>query len=273
MSLTFMDLPLSRRLERCEGAISASLIETHARTEPAAGATWMEVAGAYALFDGPESPLSQTFGLGLFGACGAAELARLEAFFSERGAGTEHELSPLAGVPLARALVERGYLPIEHSAVLVLTLDHAVDEERRPGALVGRVATPDQREPWVACSVAGWGSEPGAGSFVEGVAGRAFATPRMASVYVEDEGVMVATGSFGMHEGVALLSGASTHPQHRGRGAQRALLAARLALAQDRGCDLALMVAEPGSGSQRNAERSGFRVAYTRTKWRRARDA
>ena len=36
----------------------------------------------------------------------------------------------------------------------------------------------------------------------------------------------------------------------------------------DRGCDLAMMVAEVGSESQRNAERKGFRIAYTRTKWK-----
>ena len=36
----------------------------------------------------------------------------------------------------------------------------------------------------------------------------------------------------------------------------------------DHGCDLAMMVAEAGSNSQRNAERKGFRIAYTRTKWR-----
>jgi hypothetical protein len=30
-------------------------------------------------------------------------------------------------------------------------------------------------------------------------------------------------------------------------------------------------VATPGSTSQRNAERHGFRVAYSRMKWRRAR--
>jgi hypothetical protein len=36
----------------------------------------------------------------------------------------------------------------------------------------------------------------------------------------------------------------------------------------DHGCDLAMMVAQPGSDSQRNAERRGFRLAYTRTKWR-----
>jgi hypothetical protein len=35
----------------------------------------------------------------------------------------------------------------------------------------------------------------------------------------------------------------------------------------DHGCDLAMMVVVPGSDSQRNAERKGFRIAYTRTKW------
>jgi hypothetical protein len=38
----------------------------------------------------------------------------------------------------------------------------------------------------------------------------------------------------------------------------------------EHGCDLAMMVAEAGSNSQRNAERKGFRVAYTRIKWKLA---
>jgi hypothetical protein len=53
----------------------------------------------------------------------------------------------------------------------------------------------------------------------------------------------------------------------RRNGAQLALLNTRLQTAASHGCDLAMMVAAPGSASQRNAERNGFRVAYTRTKW------
>jgi hypothetical protein len=41
----------------------------------------------------------------------------------------------------------------------------------------------------------------------------------------------------------------------------------------EHGCDLAMMVAEAGSNSQRNAEREGFSIAYTRTKWRLCRQA
>jgi hypothetical protein len=54
----------------------------------------------------------------------------------------------------------------------------------------------------------------------------------------------------------------------RRRGLQGALLEARMRYAQEHGCDLAMMVAEAGSESQRNAERQGFRVAYTRMKWK-----
>jgi GNAT superfamily N-acetyltransferase len=70
-----------------------------------------------------------------------------------------------------------------------------------------------------------------------------------------------------IHEGVALFGGSSTVPELRRRGLQAALLQERMSYAFEQGCDLAMMVAEAGSNSQRNAERKGFRVAYTRVKW------
>ena len=86
----------------------------------------------------------------------------------------------------------------------------------------------------------------------------------------EREGEPIATGALNLVNGVALLAGASTIPAARRQGAQRALLKARLDFAAARGADLAMVVAQPGSGSQRNAERAGFRPVYTRVKWQRA---
>ncbi len=68
-------------------------------------------------------------------------------------------------------------------------------------------------------------------------------------------------------EDVAMLCGASTIPESRNQGAQNALLETRLAHAHKKGCTIAAMGARPGSQSQRNAEKNGFRVAYTRIKW------
>jgi GNAT superfamily N-acetyltransferase len=87
--------------------------------------------------------------------------------------------------------------------------------------------------------------------------------------FAEIDGKPVGTGALAMHDGVAILAGASTVPEARKQGAQRALLEARLRHAALHGCDLAMMGAAPGSASQRNAERQGFRIAYTRIKWGR----
>jgi hypothetical protein len=73
-----------------------------------------------------------------------------------------------------------------------------------------------------------------------------------------------------VHNGVALLAGACTIPEARRQGAQLALLHARLTFAARLGVDLAMVVTAPGSASQRNAERQGFRPVYTRAKWQRS---
>jgi GNAT superfamily N-acetyltransferase len=80
------------------------------------------------------------------------------------------------------------------------------------------------------------------------------------------DGVIAGGAAVSAQHGVCGLFGASTLPAFRRRGAQSALLATRLAWAREKGCDLAVSITQPGSISHRNIERSGFRVAYTRTK-------
>jgi GNAT superfamily N-acetyltransferase len=81
------------------------------------------------------------------------------------------------------------------------------------------------------------------------------------------EGEAIASGILAIKNGIAVLGGASTIPAFRRQGAQAALLQARLEYAADLGVELAMLVAGPGSSSQRNAERAGFRPAYVRSKW------
>ena len=63
---------------------------------------------------------------------------------------------------------------------------------------------------------------------------------------------------------IAALFGTATLPEFRGRGVQSALIALRLHEAAKAGCEYAVVSTNPGSGSQRNMERRGFRVAYTK---------
>jgi len=84
----------------------------------------------------------------------------------------------------------------------------------------------------------------------------------------------VATGALFVDGGTAWLTFGATRPAHRGRGAQRALLAARIALAAELGCDLLATetgdrVAGRPDASYRNILASGFAVAYVRPNLRR----
>lgn len=266
--MTRTDQVLARRLERAEAAGNAGFVEARRRLDPESRACWVDVAGTYAMFDGVGSPITQTFGLGLFAPLSAADLETIEAFFAARGAATHHEVCPLSDPVHLRLLPERGYRPIEQSNVLCQLLLPG-----RPGAAATtssarvRLIGPEDAEVWVDTSVAGWASEPEVAGLIRDLARVSVTSEAAACFLAEFEGHPVATGSMVLHEGVALFAGASTVPAWRGRGAQAALLAARLQYAVEQGADLAMMVALPGSQSQLNAERQGFRICYTRTKW------
>src|SRR3954470_11791974 len=96
LSSMISDQTLSRRLERAEARASTRFVEARARLAPECGAQWIEVAGAYAMYDGPRSPITQTFGLGLFELPAAADMDKLEEFFTARQAQVMHEVSPMA---------------------------------------------------------------------------------------------------------------------------------------------------------------------------------
>ena len=110
----FADLALSRRLESAEGFACREFAEARRRLFPESGAEW--IRGAYAVFDTVDSPVTQTFGLGLYEALSGETLDRIERFFHERGAPAVHEVSPLAGVGALDLLCARGYRPSRSAA-------------------------------------------------------------------------------------------------------------------------------------------------------------
>jgi hypothetical protein len=263
----FMDLALARRLERTEGAIGRSHVMARRSLDPTVDVAWEDFDGAFAFYDGSSSVLTQSFGLGVLAPAAPASLDAIEAFFEAHGASPQHEVSIHAGVEALGLLVERGYRPVELSNVLVQPLPAPVDATA--AGLTVRTCGSADADAWIEASAAGWADTPEIGELARSIARVVAANPLMTNFLVERDGALIATASLGIHEGVALLAGASTIPMGRGLGAQSAVLGARLAEAHRRGCDLAMIVATPGSSSQRNAERRGFRVAYSRTKWQR----
>ncbi|HEU0177371.1 MAG TPA: GNAT family N-acetyltransferase [Blastocatellia bacterium] len=267
-SIPFSNLSLSRRLERAEGRNNADFVEARAKLLPESGATWIEVAGAYAMFDGIGSPLTQTFGLGVFDPVAQADMEKLEEFFRQRGAHVHHEVSPLADASLLTLLSERGYQPIELTSVMYRPIGPGFQlASPRNEKVQSRLIRRGEGDLWARTAARGWSELI---EFADKIFELSSITAKRAggcSFLAELDGRPIATGAVFIHDGVGLLAGASTIPEERRQGAQLALLESRLRYASEQGCDIAMMCALPGSASQRNAERQGFRIAYTRIKW------
>jgi GNAT superfamily N-acetyltransferase len=142
----------------------------------------------------------------------------------------------------------------------------AIPTSRNPD-IVARVTGTDEAELWARTAAEGARDLPEVADLMLDLARISAARLSAVLFLAEIDGRPIAAGALCTHRGVALLAGASTIPEARKQGAQNALLERRLHYAEDSGCDLAMICAEPGSSSQRNAERHGFRIAYTRIKW------
>lgn len=271
-NVVLVDSELSGRLERTEGLANARFIEARQRQSPDStpAPAWIEAGSAFAMFDGVDSPLTQSFGLGMQGAVTASEFEQIEDFFHERNAPVFLEVSPLASPETLTLLNQRGYQPVEYTSVLCRRIGPTSSLPRsKSSAIQVRNIEAHESDLFAQTSASGWTDDPQFREMILGF-GRTFSTTRGSTAMIaEKDGKPIATGLVFIASGTALLAGASTIPSARKQGAQFALLEARLQFAIGQGCDLAMMCALPGSPSQRNAQRNGFQIAYTRTKWKR----
>jgi hypothetical protein len=206
------------------------------------------------------------------GPVGEEQLDLLDRFFKERGTPTQIEVASLADPSLLPALSLRGYLIVEQTHNLVLALEARRPQDPRVPAS-GSTAEVEvsqteasHLEEWVDMLLRCFfeGSQRPPPSLREGALAMAM-VPTVTTWMARLGGEAVGGGSLMVHDGLALVCGDGTLPGYRRLGVHNALLRARLAYAREIGCDMAAICTQPGSGSQRNAERQGFRIAYART--------
>lgn len=263
----FSDLELAKKLEAAEAFACAGFAASRKKLFPSCQSESITVEGTTVVFDGVDSPITQTFGLGIFAESTPQGLDKIEEFFSNRGAATHHELCPFSGVRTLALLCERGYKPIEISHVMYQPIQHSHTEQNP--AINIRLINSDEAELWGRTSAAAWSYDhPEFEAFMQSMGTITAWRENSPCFIAELNGLPAATATMIVHDSIALFAGASTLPEMRRNGLQRALLAARMNYAADAGCQIAMMVTEAGSQSQKNGEHQGFRIAYTRTKWR-----
>jgi len=255
----FVDLNFARRLEMAETATGE---QVSALQQLWPDATSEVIAGGTAVFGGTTYPANHIVGMGLYDPVTLDDVERVEEFYRSRGVPCEMVVSPLADPSLRELLVPRSYRITEFNSVLIRPLERCVPVRAADGITVERV-TPETEQVWASVIARGFAEY---GPVPENLFA-AFATlPDSLNFLarVDGEPAGGGMGTVMREAGIAALFGTATLPEFRGRGVQTALINRRLWEASQQGCEYAVVSTMPGSGSQRNMERRGFRVAYTK---------
>ena len=208
-----------------------------------------------AVYAGPGLPVNVAAGVGA-GADGVAWLPEAERFLLERGVTPAVVAYSHIHADALKALSERDFFLTRLLHVHARALSVPVPA---PALSVREVAPVE----WLPIAVAAFGQES------RPIMRRTAARPHAHFWVCDMAGEAVAAGALSVFDlnsfgRAALLFSAATHPERRGRGAQTALLGARLRQAQDLGAEVAYLMVTPGTPSERNARRAGFEQVAAR---------
>lgn len=260
--MTFVDRSLATRLEDMQAWRAVYYAQASQQQTHAGDCAPLTIAGAPVIYGGVGIPVNRAIGLGMHGAVSPDELDAVEAFYNERRVDTVIDLCPLADPSLLALLQGRHYQLRNWMSMLFLPLP-ATLTTRNSELRITR-ASLEQAELWLATSVRGFDESDEIASSTLHILTPNFYAKNAHCYFAWQGDVPIATGAMYLHNNVVELGGASTLVAHRKQGAQSALIQQRLSDAHALGCDLAVVLTEPGGASQRNMQRRGFQLAYTR---------
>ena len=263
--MQFVDNALARRLESCEEMPQVMNARIFKKTRPEIGAAEEEICGGHMIFAGLGSPIGRVTGAGFDRTVTKEDVERIESFYRERKAPSQVDLTPLHRPEVFEMFKERGYAIAELNNVLYRKLELGEVYPAPPKGCEIRRSHAEQAEITGKIVETAFFPDGAPEAFMGLIAplyqmenARAFVAT------VDGQPVACGTGLVISEHGVFALCGAGTLAGYRGRGLQTALLRARLDAAVKAGCEYAVVVTQGGTTSQRNAERLGFRVAYSK---------
>lgn len=263
--MQFVDRALARRLESCEEMPQVYYARAFQKTRPEIGAAEEEVCGGHMVFAGLGSPIGRATGAGLDCSFTPEDLDRVEQFYRGRKAPSQVDLTPMHEPAVFEMFKERGYAIAELNNVLYRRLDPAEKLPPPPAHCEIRRSPKEEAETTGAIVESAFFPD-GAPEAFRGLIAPLYQMENALAFVAAVEGKPVAcsTGLVIPEYKVFALCGAGTLTAYRGCGLQTALICARMAAACDAGCEYAVVVTQGGTTSQRNAERMGFRVAYSK---------
>ena len=246
------NLALATRLEKAAAQLGYDAIPAHRGLFTVSMAEAIPAGSGVAVFLNEDSPLTQVRGAGME----EFSLDKVEEFYAERMAPVSFTLTPFADPALFTNLSRRGYELGTFENVLVRSVSEA-DILADPD-----ISTAEDSTEWgrlMAEAFFGFATPMGVD-----LGQTLFALPTCRNLIVRAGAEPAAGAQLDIREGLGILQCDGTLARFRGEGLQTKLIRLRLSMAAQAGCDLVTADTAPGSQSQRNYERQGFRVAYTK---------
>lgn len=260
--IVYADEDLARRLEGLAAREMWRMARAARALFPERDPLAIDVAGGVAAYVGEGSPINEAFGLGFAGEVTDEDVSLLERFYSWRQARGKVAVCPFADPSLWRLLGEQGWVPDTFENVLIMPL--GPHTELAEPAVEIRACGAGEHDLWARVVAVGFAAPCVPTQAELDLAHLISARDEAVLLLAWIDGEPAGTGELVIDGGVGWLSADTTLPPYRQRGVQRSMQLERVRRARDAGCDLAATEASPGSPSQRNMERLGFRIAYTR---------
>ncbi len=255
----FADIALFNEFARLSQVLGQATFHSAEKYLPKGEPACLSLESCVATYCGSDSPLSQVCGLQTEIQLGSNELDIIEQFFAIRQSTTTITIGPFSHKETWELLFNRGYKITGHENLLYLDLSEA-SLKASTGIQIEQDSE-GNRELIAETITKGFFENPTlemqlVSDILCGIEGM---TSFLARIGTEPTGA----ANLYMMQGAALLSGMSTIPKYRRKGVQLALIYERLLFSKNSGCHVAFATTTPGSGSQRNMERAGFRVLCT----------
>jgi GNAT superfamily N-acetyltransferase len=243
-----------------------------ARALPEIADEWRPIGGGVAARAAPGSWLNYGVNVGMHGPVERGEVEEITRWYEAHGTEPRFEVCPYSHGSLWKALESLRFSVRLFETVLFRT----TAEEFKPRHPLGpgiRLQIIDPRDPaqvdaYTRIIVPQFyeeGQTPGEQDYE--IASRAVRHPRTICIGAFADERIVGGGGMDVTGECAALFGAAVAPEYRRRGIQQALVAERLRIARERHARVATIGCRTGqepSGTERNARRMGFQVAYTK---------
>lgn len=264
--MNFVDRQLARRLESAEEIPQVYHAQAYEKSRPQTGAAVEKISGGHVMFAGLGSPIGHAAGLGLDRPFTPEDLDRVEEFYRRHEAPSQVDLTPLHEPRVFEMFKQRGYRLAELNNVLWRQLTPLDEMPSCPSGVHIRQGRPQEANAFAGILARCFHEYKNPPEGFEQMLAPLYAMPGAITFIASDcdKPVAVAAGLIIPEHKILALFGAGTLPEYRCRGMQAAMLGTRLQAGAEAGCEIAVVVTQGGTVSQRNCERLGFRVAYSK---------